>query len=92
MNRFRVGIAAALLAALSIALASAQTKPAEPARSRAATAAVEMTIDSIMRGPDLVGYPPTGLRWSGDSAEAVLRLAQAGRRGIVHVCRRPGRR
>jgi dipeptidyl aminopeptidase/acylaminoacyl peptidase len=27
----------------------------------------ELTVDSIMRGPDLVGYPPTGLRWSGDS-------------------------
>ena len=26
-----------------------------------------MTVDSIMRGPDLVGYPPSGLRWSGDS-------------------------
>jgi dipeptidyl aminopeptidase/acylaminoacyl peptidase len=26
-----------------------------------------LTVDSIMRGPDLVGYPPTGLRWSGDS-------------------------
>src|SRR5215468_994136 len=26
-----------------------------------------LTIDSIMRGPKLVGYPPTGLRWSGDS-------------------------
>ncbi|MEO5896272.1 MAG: alpha/beta fold hydrolase [Vicinamibacterales bacterium] len=26
-----------------------------------------MTIDSIMRGPDLVGYPPSNLRWSGDS-------------------------
>ncbi len=28
---------------------------------------VEMTVDSIMRGPDLVGYPPSALRWSGDS-------------------------
>jgi dipeptidyl aminopeptidase/acylaminoacyl peptidase len=28
-----------------------------------------MTIDSIMRGPDLVGYPPSALRWSGDSRQ-----------------------
>jgi dipeptidyl aminopeptidase/acylaminoacyl peptidase len=28
-----------------------------------------LTIDSIMRGPSLVGYPPSGLRWSGDSQE-----------------------
>jgi dipeptidyl aminopeptidase/acylaminoacyl peptidase len=28
----------------------------------------ELTVDSIMRGPKLVGYPQTGLRWSGDSS------------------------
>ncbi len=27
----------------------------------------ELTVDGIMRGPDLVGYPPTGLRWAADS-------------------------
>ena len=27
------------------------------------------TIDNIMRGPDLVGYEPTGVRWSSDSAK-----------------------
>jgi Tol biopolymer transport system component len=26
-----------------------------------------LTVDSIMRGPDLVGYPPDSLRWSADS-------------------------
>jgi dipeptidyl aminopeptidase/acylaminoacyl peptidase len=26
-----------------------------------------LSVDSIMRGPDLVGYPPEGLRWSPDS-------------------------
>ena len=28
---------------------------------------LQLTVDSIMRGPDLVGYPPDGLRWSPDS-------------------------
>lgn len=28
-----------------------------------------LTVDSIMRGPKLVGYPPSDLRWSGDSKE-----------------------
>ena len=28
-----------------------------------------LTVDSIMRGPALVGYPPSDLRWSGDSKE-----------------------
>src|SRR5581483_3625748 len=32
------------------------------------TRAFPLTVDSIMRGPALVGYPPTGLRWSGDSS------------------------
>jgi dipeptidyl aminopeptidase/acylaminoacyl peptidase len=65
MNRFSVGTAAALALVLSIAAPSAQS-PA-PAAKASTPARVEMTIDSIMRGPDLVGYPPTGLRWSGDS-------------------------
>src|SRR4051812_39636955 len=26
-----------------------------------------LTVDSIMRGPDLVGYSPENLRWSADS-------------------------
>jgi dipeptidyl aminopeptidase/acylaminoacyl peptidase len=30
---------------------------------------LELTVDNIMRGPKLVGYPPTGLRWSGDARE-----------------------
>ena len=29
----------------------------------------ELTVDSIMRGPLLVGHPPDDLRWSGDSRE-----------------------
>jgi dipeptidyl aminopeptidase/acylaminoacyl peptidase len=28
-----------------------------------------LSVDGIMRGPSLVGYPPTDLRWSGDSRE-----------------------
>ena len=37
-----------------------------------------MTIDSIMRGPDLVGYPPTGLRWSGDSSKLYFEWRKPG--------------
>jgi dipeptidyl aminopeptidase/acylaminoacyl peptidase len=35
----------------------------------APTARFPLTVDSIMRGPKLVGYPPSNLRWSGDSKE-----------------------
>ena len=31
-----------------------------------------------MRGPKLVGYPPTGLRWSGDSSRLYFEWRQAG--------------
>jgi dipeptidyl aminopeptidase/acylaminoacyl peptidase len=40
----------------------AQQPPPAPAR-------FALTVDSIMRGPSLVGYPPAGLRWSGDSRD-----------------------
>lgn len=33
----------------------------------------ELTVDSIMRGPRLVGYPPTGVYWSEDSQRIYFR-------------------
>ena len=67
-NSVGMSVAAFLLAAGAVAQAQRSAGP-----SAGGTAAVndprpiELTVDSIMRGPDLVGYPPTGLRWSGDS-------------------------
>src|SRR5258708_38885556 len=51
-----------------------------PAMARAAKTAggFELTVDSIMRGPKLVGYPPTGLRWSGDSSFLYFEWRQSG--------------
>src|SRR5437764_7352974 len=37
----------------------------------------ELTVDSIMRGPRLVGYPPTGVYWSQDSQRIYFRWKQA---------------
>jgi dipeptidyl aminopeptidase/acylaminoacyl peptidase len=37
----------------------------------------ELTVDSIMRGPRLVGYPPTGVYWSQDSRRIYFRWKQA---------------
>jgi dipeptidyl aminopeptidase/acylaminoacyl peptidase len=51
--------AVSLLPAGSLVAAKAPAKPA----------AFPLTVDSIMRGPKLVGYPPSDLRWSGDSKE-----------------------
>jgi dipeptidyl aminopeptidase/acylaminoacyl peptidase len=37
----------------------------------------QLTVDSIMRGPRLVGYPPTGVYWSQDSQRIYFRWKQA---------------
>ena len=49
---------------LALAVPAGRPLAAAPAP---ADAAFELTVDSIMRGPGLVGYPPGALRWSGDS-------------------------
>lgn len=51
---------ALVLVACGVALDAAQ---------RSASATFPLTVDSIMRGPELVGYPPSDLRWSGDSKD-----------------------
>lgn len=38
----------------------------------------QLTVDSIMRGPDLVGYPPDGLRWSADSQKLYFEWRRPG--------------
>jgi dipeptidyl aminopeptidase/acylaminoacyl peptidase len=37
-----------------------------------------LTVDSIMRGPDLVGYAPEGLRWSAESQELYFEWRKPG--------------
>ena len=54
------------LVILVVGLCGAVTVAQQPAPS---TGKFALTVDSIMRGPTLVGYPPSGLRWSGDSKE-----------------------
>ena len=74
--RLRSGLAALTLVAATARLAGAPV----PAIAKAAKAAggFELTVDSIMRGPKLVGYPPTGLRWSGDSSKLYFEWRKAG--------------
>ena len=54
--RFVVAVAVVACAPALLAQAPAQK-----------TEKLQLTVDSIMRGPDLVGYAPDGLRWSPDS-------------------------
>jgi dipeptidyl aminopeptidase/acylaminoacyl peptidase len=62
---------ALLLVLLAVMTLTAQ-QPSSPA------AGLTLTIDSIMRGPDLVGYPPAGLRWSGDSRDLFFEWRKPG--------------
>ena len=69
------------LAAVALVAATAHLQGApDPAPAKAPKASVgfELSVDSIMRGPGLVGYPPTGLRWSGDSARLYFEWRKAG--------------
>jgi dipeptidyl aminopeptidase/acylaminoacyl peptidase len=50
-----------------IALSPAAPVAARGATPRPAADTFPLTVDSIMRGPSVVGYPPSALRWSGDS-------------------------
>jgi dipeptidyl aminopeptidase/acylaminoacyl peptidase len=57
-------IAVACAVSLTVSLAAQTSAPVAPAPDTARR--FTLSVDSIMRGPDLVGYPPSGLRWSGD--------------------------
>src|SRR5713101_705641 len=51
-----------------------------------------LTVDSIMRGPDLVGYPPDGLRWSADSQKLYFEWRKPGEdEASTYVVGRDGR-
>jgi len=67
-----------ILPVLAVLTLSAQ-QPASPGASAApASGKLVLTVDSIMRGPDLVGYPPSGLRWSGDSRDLFFEWRKPG--------------
>jgi dipeptidyl aminopeptidase/acylaminoacyl peptidase len=59
-----------LVAALALLMGpAAATMPAQDRAQARPAGAFQLTVDSIMRGPDLVGWPPTALRWSADSQQ-----------------------
>ena len=66
------GIVLCVLSLIAPQLIFAQNRPAPPPPKP-----FELTVDSIMRGPRLVGYPPTGVYWSQDSQRVYFRWKQA---------------
>jgi dipeptidyl aminopeptidase/acylaminoacyl peptidase len=71
-------IPALLLPFLAVLTLSAQQTAPPGAGAPAAPGKLTLTIDSIMRGPALVGYPPSGLRWSGDSRDLFFEWRKPG--------------
>src|SRR6185503_19759276 len=55
------------LAAVFVILAAGRPMRAQRSSPVPAPARLQLSVDSIMRGPDLVGAPPSSLRWSVDS-------------------------
>src|SRR5262245_64957778 len=64
MRSFGAGLLAIFVFAALVAPTGAQRPSPVPAPAR-----LQLTVDSIMRGPELVGWPPTELRWSADSQQ-----------------------
>ena len=74
--RLTTGLAALALTAATAHLAGSPAAPAAAATAK--SGGFDLTVDSIMRGPTLVGYPPSGLRWSGDSSRLYFEWRRAG--------------
>ena len=73
-----------LLTSAGVLMALVATTPVAPQT-------FDLTIDNIMRGPELVGYPPSGLRWSGDSQRLFFEWRRAGEdRAATYVTSREG--
>ena len=73
----RRGLGALCAAALlSQQVVSAQQSPPQPTPAPPAKR-FELTVDSIMRGPALVGYQPESVRWSQDGRRVFFRWKQA---------------
>src|SRR5829696_3115012 len=65
--------------ALTVAAAHLAGAGAAPKTPRSGNAGgFELSVDRIMRGPKLVGYPPAGLRWAGDSSRLYFEWRRPG--------------
>jgi dipeptidyl aminopeptidase/acylaminoacyl peptidase len=70
----------ALLAALVVTVpAAAQSVQTAPATRAETAARFELTVPGIMRGPELVGEPPTAVQWSDDGRWVYFRWKPGGR-------------
>ena len=74
---------------VGVGLVAADQRPAPPAPGGAPAAM--LTVDSIMRGPKLVGSAPTNIRWSKDSSKIYFSWQKAAdERAEQYVVNRDG--
>jgi len=72
MRRAAVVLIAIVLISQATPILAGQKAP-----NQASGARFNLTIDNIMRGPELVGYEPRAVRWSGDSQRVYFQWKQA---------------
>jgi dipeptidyl aminopeptidase/acylaminoacyl peptidase len=77
MRRHTFALAIALVTG-SLVTATSGQKSSPGNQETTAAGRFELTVDRIMRGPDLVGYPPTALRWSADSQKLFFEWRKPG--------------
>ena len=68
---------AVVLCATALILPSSAFAQQANTAAQSAPKKFELTVDSIMRGPELVGWPPSDVRWSQDSQRVYFRWKQA---------------
>jgi dipeptidyl aminopeptidase/acylaminoacyl peptidase len=86
MRSFGAGVFTIFVVGASLVPAGAQRPSPAAAPSR-----LQLTVDSIMRGPDLVGWPPTQLRWSADSQTLYFSWRKPGEHSeSLHAVNRDG--
>jgi dipeptidyl aminopeptidase/acylaminoacyl peptidase len=71
LRQLTISICSLSLLVAPITIAQQPSQPQPPAKK------FELTVDSIMRGPRLVGYAPTNPYWSQDSQKLYFRWKQA---------------
>jgi dipeptidyl aminopeptidase/acylaminoacyl peptidase len=80
-----------ILIIVSLVFAAVPWIAAEQRPAAAPAPAQMLTIDSIMRGPKLVGNPPSAIRWSKDSSKVYFSWQRANEdRSATYVVNRDG--
>jgi hypothetical protein len=80
MHRISVVLAAALLFGPPVFTSSRPATGPDAPGASAPASRFELTVDKIMSGPDLVGFPPNGLRRSADSQQLYFEWRKPGER------------